>query len=100
MIQGQLDKEQLAHQISHWGQELLRERQVYSRLLHLLPARYSETVKRIRQKESAGKARRLALMDPNYLAYIEELNQLGHRILSTKVEWDTHRLLYRCKAVK
>ena len=97
MIQSQLDKEQLAHQIAHWGQELLRERQVYSRLQHLLPARYAETVKRIRHTHDAGKARRLALMDPSYLAYIEELNDLGSNILKIKVQWDTHRLLYRAK---
>lgn len=100
MIRNQLDKEQLAHQISLWGQELFRDRQIYLRLVRLLPARYIEAVKRIRQKESAGRARRLALMDPTYLAHIEELNQLGHSILKVKIEWDTHRLLYRCKSAK
>jgi len=97
MIHSQLDKEQLAHQIAHWGQELLRERQVYSRLLRLLPSRFDEVVKRIRLTEDAGKARRLALMDATYLAYVDELNELGNKVLKVKVQWDTHRLLYRCK---
>jgi hypothetical protein len=93
-----LDREHLTHFISERGQELQTGRQVYSRLLRLLPARYAELVRKIRRTQNAGKARRLALMDAEYLAYLDELNELGHSNLKAKIEWDTHLLLYRCKS--
>jgi hypothetical protein len=100
MMQGQLNKEELAHQISLWGKELLTARQVYSRLHRLLPARYMETVRRISISQKSGKSRRLALLDPTYLAYLDELNHLGYSILKAKVKWETHLLLYKCKSHK
>lgn len=100
MMQNHLDKEQLAHQISQWGHEVLSKRQIYSRLYRLLPTRYSEIVKRIRRSKNASKASRLALLDPEYLAYIDEITDLGYAILKAKVECDTHLFLYKSKSYK
>ena len=37
-------------------------------------------------------------MDPEYLAYLEEMNELNFQSLKTKVAWETHRMLYKIKA--
>lgn len=97
MIQDSLDKEQLAHQISLWADDVIKGRQVYSRLHRLLPERYVEIVKSLRAKHDAGKARRLALLDPRFLAHLDEVNDLSHSIHKSKVQWDTHLMYFKIK---
>ncbi len=100
MIEHKLDKEQLAHRISEWGQDLVTGRQIYLRLHKLLPARYKEIVSQIRRVSRSSKATRLALLDDKYLAHIDELCDLGHTLLHTKIQRDTHLMLFKCKSQK
>ena len=92
-----LDKEQLSHQLSKWGRELLEQRQVLSRLRHLLPTRFHKAVEAVRRKGPGKNVQRRALLEPTYLAHLEEFNDLSYSVLKTKIEWDTHQMLHKIK---
>ena len=90
------DKESLAHHISQLGGEIARTRQLYLRLIRLLPARYGSLLMEHRSRYDAGKARRIAYMDERYLAYVDEINSLSFRLHKLRIEWETQLLLNRC----
>lgn len=98
MMRDILNKDSLTHEIGYLGNELIQARQVYSRLQSLLPARFAEIVASLRSPDiSASKARRLACLDSRYIAYLDELNQLGHQIVKARIRWETHRMLFQYK---
>ncbi len=97
MMHTHLNKEQLSHQLSKWGRELLEQRQVLSRLRGLLPQRFHKAVEEVRRKGIRKNIQRRALLEPTYLAHLDEFNQLNYEVLRTKIEWDTHRMLHQIK---
>ena len=74
-------------------------RQLARRLIELLPVRLQE-LKRdyISRGDATGsKADRLALTDPRYLAFVEELTEIAARGRSARIQYETHSMLFKAR---
>ncbi len=99
MTESEGSRESFAHHIAQFGQTIVRSKQVLSRLTQLLPKRFQRLVAQYRDVSRSGtKAQRLALLDPVYLSYLHEINELNFNILKVKVAWETGLMLYRLRA--
>lgn len=72
-------------------------RQLAKRLVGLLPARLKAIKSKYRHNVSSYKAERLALLDKDYLGYIDEIVNFQQQALLAKVQWETHFLLFEAR---
>ena len=84
----------------------LESRQVAKRLGALLPARFQDlrrdharAAKHRRNADGAASAaaERLALTDPRYLKYVEELTQVSGQAAEARVQYETHVMLFKAR---
>lgn len=89
---------QLRYEITQAGRHQADARQVVRRYRELLPVRLGHLVSEYkRQRNSAGKSMRLALKDPRYLAWLDELAELSSEALRARVRWETGRMLWNAR---
>ncbi len=67
-------------------------RQVARRLGDLLPLRLRDI-----RREKAGSAERHALVDPRYVAILEELNDVSGQALAARIQYETHTMLFQAR---
>lgn len=84
----------MRHRISVLGQRQAEINQVVRRCQELLPARLAHLTKEYRRSHRAGKAGRLALRDPRYLAWLDELAEISFEALRVRIEWETSRMIW------
>lgn len=90
--------ERLTRLISRFAEAALETRQVAKRLNGLLPSRFRELKREhARQSRSAGVAERLALTDPRYVTYLEELSGIAGTAAEARVQYETHAMLYKAR---
>ncbi len=90
--------ERLTRLISRFAAAALETRQVAKRLNGLLPSRFGELKREhARRTRSAGVAERLALTDPRYVAYLEELSSIAGGAAEARVQYETHSMLYQAR---
>lgn len=94
----QVVNERLTRLISRFAEAAMETRQVAKRLNGLLPARFSELKREhARQTRSAGVAERMALTDPRYVSYLEELSSIAFSAAEARVQYETHAMLYKAR---
>ncbi|MCB9228417.1 MAG: hypothetical protein H6618_02305 [Deltaproteobacteria bacterium] len=87
--------ERLQHEISAAAQRQADIRQLACRYKELLPDRLKQlTAEYRRQRHPAGKATRMALKDPRYLKWLDELAELSSEALKTRIRWEHLRMLW------
>ena len=89
-----MSREELVYEISRCGQGLMELKQVKKSLHKLLPTRFAQIAKNYRQNNKATKAARLALVDPQYLSYVEELAHISLLHQQARIRWETYQLFY------
>ena len=67
-------------------------RQVKRRLRSVLPARLQDLTRR--GDSTVARAQRVALTDPRYQSYLEEIAEIGHQSLASRVNYETHMMLH------
>lgn len=88
-------KHKLRWVISEQGRFAIEFRQVHRRMRELIPQRLQQLVTEYRQREQRiARARRLALLDPRYLSYIDQLVDIGARAQLAKIQHETHLMYY------
>ena len=93
-----MESNQLRYEITQAGRHQADARQVVRRHRELLPVRLGQLVSEYRkQRNSAGKSMRLALKDPRYLAWVEELAELSSEAVRARVRWETGRMLWNAR---
>ena len=85
-------REQLRHRICQAGKKQAEARQIARRYRELLSLRLARLAGEYRRSFAAGKAERLALHDPRYLRWLDELTELSFEALKARVEWETGRM--------
>ena len=84
----------LKPKIITWGEEQTRFKQVHERLVNLLEPRLKLIEREWRARGvSSARAKRAALMDSRYFAYVEECLDLQTKAHHCRVQWKTHRML-------
>lgn len=92
-----LHPERLFALIHKFGAEAQEARQVARRLGDLLLVRF-QTLRREHAKQGVGAAgERAALLDERYLAYIDEYCEVAHKSLMSRIQYDTHLMLFKAR---
>lgn len=90
--------ERLTRLISRFAEAAMETRQVAKRLNGLLPTRFGALKREhARASRSAGVAERLALTDPRYVEYLEELSTIAGSAAEARVQYETHAMLYKAR---
>lgn len=90
--------DKLTRLISRFAAAAMETRQVAKRLNGLLPARFGELKREhARRSRSAGVAERLALTDPRYVSFLEELSSIAGSAAEARVQYETHSMLYKAR---
>lgn len=91
--------ERLTRLISRFAETSLETRQIAKRLSGLLPARFGELKREHGRRGgvSAGRAERLALTDPRYVTYLEELSSIAGAAAEARVQYETHTMLFKAR---
>ena len=85
----------LKHKIASAGQKQLEARQIAQRLQELLPSRLADIARSRRGNSSVAKSTLLALQDPNYLAYLDELVEVNRQAREHRILWETRSMLLK-----
>ena len=94
----QIPHEHLIRLISRHGESAIRSRQVTQRLRTLLPERFQKVkldLQASSMKPSA--ANRLALIDAQYQAFINELVDMSSQALMSRIQYETHMMLLEAR---
>lgn len=85
----------LKHKIVVAGQKRLEAKQIAQRLQDLLPSRLADIARHKRGNYSLAKANRMALQDPSYIAYLDELVEVNRQALEHRILWETRSMLLK-----
>lgn len=92
----QLSHEMLVKRIARNAGVSLECRQVAKRLRELLPTRL-QTLKERYRDLTAARAQRQSLVDPDFVAHVEELVTMRHNALEARVQYETHVMLVQAR---
>ena len=85
----------LRHKIATAGQKQLEAKQIAQRLQELLPSRLAEIARNKRDNCSVAKSNRIALQDPCYLGYLDELVEVNRQARQHRILWETRSMLLK-----
>lgn len=85
--------ELLKSKIVSAGKEYYETRQISKRLKELLPKHLKVITLGYRKMHKASKAERLALKDPTYVSFLNEIVTMNNLSLESKILWETRLML-------
>ena len=85
--------EVLKSKIAAAGKKYYEARQISKRLEELLPSQLRTITRQYRKKFKAGKAERLALKDPEYVSFLNQVATMNNLSLESRVLWETRSML-------
>ena len=90
--------ERLTQVIGRHGHSALTHRQVARRLASLFPSRYQQLRREFtRLGGRAAQCERSALVDPRYEELVNELVDMDHAAVSSRIEYETHAMLFNAR---
>lgn len=93
-----VSNEVLVRKIRKDGASYFEYRRVGSRLQEMLVDRMRLLKQEYqRQHRKVGYSERCAYADSRYVAYVEELVSIKDKALASKIEFETHRMLYQAR---
>lgn len=90
--------ELLIRKIHTFAERNTHARQVSKRLYGLLPERFRSFKQKCKTPDiNAGKAERLALLDPGYVMHLEEYLNIKYDAISARIQYETHMMLFEAR---
>lgn len=96
-INPKIESQRLIETILSFGRAARESQQVARRLSNLLAQRLHSLKLEHQRQNSAAKAERLALNDPRYLTFIEEVLTLNAAARSDRIQYETHMMLFEAR---
>ncbi len=91
------DRHELRQQAAAQGYVASDAQQICRRMRELLRGRLQQLVDEYRRQHSAARAKRKALTDPRYLAYIEQMVDVCSKAQAARIRYETYLSYYEVR---